>query len=271
MNKLILIFLMFATLAGCSRATIEGGEEAVFTYQPVFPFSQDGVDSEPASAGATWKVWTTKVNKYNIKPERHKERFVDLTASDNVAIDFDVYMTLQIQQGKTPVLHEKSGVEWYKNKISDKFRGVVRNEARTKTSIDLRTNEKVITETQDAVASLMAEYISAIELPVNVVRVNIGKVIPPEEVLAEAAQTAAQKQRKQTQEQRKLAEDARAAAETAAALADKAYASEFKMTTDQFLRNKELDIMAVAAGKGGVSLIMNASDAQPMIRVGKQL
>ena len=41
------------------------------------------------------------------------------------------------------------------------------------------------------------------------------------------------------------------------------------MTTDQFLRNKELDIMAKAAEKGQVSLIMNASNAQPMIRVGK--
>lgn len=269
MRNTIFILLMAVMIAGCSRAKVEGGEEAVFTYQPIFPFSQDGVDSKPAGAGATWKVWTTKVNKYDIKPVRYKANFIDLTASDNVAIDFDVYMTLQIHQGKSPLLHETSGVDWYRNKIEDKFRGVVRNEARTKTSIDLRTNEKVITETQDEIAKQMADYITSIELPVSVVRVNIGKVIPPNEVLAEAAQTAAQKQRKQTQEQRKLAEDARAAAETAAALADKAYASEFKMTTDQFLRNKELDIMAVAVDKGSVSLIMNASDAQPMMKVGK--
>lgn len=270
MNKFILLLVISISLIGCSRAKVEGGEEAVFTYQPIFPFSQDGVDKTPAGAGATWKVWTTKVHTYDIKPVRMKEHFKDLTASDNVAIDFDVYMTLQIQQGKTPVLHEKSGQQWYTNKISDKFRAVVRNQARTKSSIDLRTDENVINETQNTIHQLMTDYVNKIELPVNVIRVNIGKVIPPDEVLAEAAQTAAQKQRKQTQEQRKLAEDARAAAEKAAAIADKSYSNEFRMTTDQFLRNKELDVITKAIEKGSdVSLLMNASNATPITKLGK--
>ena len=65
---------------------------------------------------------------------------------------------------------------------------------------------------------------------------------------------------------RKLAEDARKAAETSSALADKAYSNEFKMTTDQFLRNKELKIMEKAVESGKVSLIMNASSAQPIFK-----
>lgn len=265
---LMLTMISFALSTGCSYSAVDAGEEGVMTYKPWF-LGHGGVDSQPITTGATWTAWSTTVDRYNVKPEKKKETFIDLTASDNVAIDFDVYLTLKIQSGKSPVLHELSGREWYDNKIKDTFRGYVRNEARTKTSIDLRTNETVITETQEQIRSLMASYIEEIGLPVTVVKVNIGKVVPPAEVLAEAAQTAAQKQRKQTQEQRKLAEDARAAAETASALADKAYSSEFRMTTDQFLRNKELDIMSKAVEQGQVSLIMNASDAQPMMRVGK--
>ncbi len=254
---------------GCSLTEIDGGQEAVFTYQPYFS-STEGVDKNPASAGAVWTVFTTKVDYYNIKPVKIKERFVDLTASDNVAIDFDVYLTLQNKKGQTPVLHEESGQQWYNNKVKDTFRAFVRNEARTRTSIELRTDEVVIKSVQRNVRKLTADYIKEIKLPVDVVKVNVGKVVPPEEVLAEAAQTAAQKQRKQTQEQRTLAETARAAAETATALADKAYSSQFNMTTDQFLKNKELELMGMLIKKDGanVSLIMNASDAKPMMRVG---
>jgi regulator of protease activity HflC (stomatin/prohibitin superfamily) len=267
-KRIILACCICVVTTGCSYTSVDAGEEAVLIYKPYF-FGHGGVDPTPVKTGATWTAWSTSVERYNVKPLKKQESFIDLTASDNVAIDFDVYLTLKVQDGKSPILHELSGRDWYSNKIKDTFRAFVRNEARTKTSIQLRTDEKTITETQDTIKDLISVYISDIGLPVSVTKVNIGKVVPPAEVLAEAAQTAAQKQRKQTQEQRKLAEDARAAAETASALADKAYSSEFKMTTDQFLRNKELDIMAKAAEKGQVSLIMNASNAQPMIRVGK--
>ncbi len=266
MKNLIILFylaLMLVINTGCTYSSVDAGEEGVMIYQP-YLFGSGGVGSTPIKTGAVWTAWSTSVERYNIKPVKMKESFIDLTASDNVAIDFDVYVTLKIQEGKTPVLHEKSGRAWYTNKIKDTFRGYVRNEARQRTSIQLRTNEKVINGAQKKIKALMVNYIKRIGLPVKVIKVNIGKVVPPKEVLAEAAQTAAQKQRKQTQEQRKLAEDARAAAEKAAALADKQYSSQFKMTTEQFLRNKELDIMAMAVKSKNVTLIMNASNAQPI-------
>ncbi len=267
MKHFIFLFIVMTALTtGCSYSSVDAGEEGVVTTQPWF-FGHGGVDANPIRTGATWTAWSTAVDRYNVKPVKYKETFVDLTASDNVAIDFDIYITIEIQKGKTPILHELSGNEWYDNKVKDTLRGLVRNEMRQKTSIELRTNQDVITESQDLVKSLMADYVAGVELPVKIIKVNIGKVVPPAEVLAEAAQTASQKQRKQTQEQRKLAEDARADAEKSAALADKAYTDKFKMTTDQFLRNKELDIMARAADKGTVSLIMNASSAQPMLSV----
>ena len=266
--RAIIVVLIFTFIAGCSYSSVDAGTEGVLIRKP-YIYGHGGVDPTPVKTGAVWTAWSTSVERYNTKPVKLGEKFIDLTASDNVAIDFDVYVTLKIQDGQTPVLHELSGREWYNNKIKDTFRAMVRNEARTRTSIELRTDEKVITAAQDTIKRLMEEYVVSIDLPVTVVKVNIGKVVPPEEVLAEAAQTAAQKQRKQTQEQRKLAEIARAGAETASALADKAYSREFKMSTDQFLRNKELDIMSKAVTTGQVSLIMNASNAQPMMQVGR--
>jgi len=236
--RLLCIALICFTISACNYTSVDAGEEAVLIYKPWF-FGHGGVDKDPVGTGATWTAWSTSVERYNIKPEKKKETFVDLTASDNVAIDFDVYLTLQIQKGKTPLLHELSGRKWYDNKVKDTFRAYVRNEARTKSSIDLRTNEHVINQTQEKIKQLMVLYIEEISLPVNVVKVNIGKVVPPDEVLAEAARTAAQKQR------------------------------EFNMNTNQFLRNKELDIMSKAVESGSVSLIINASDAQPMLKLGK--
>lgn len=265
----ILVYVVAVTLSsGCTYSPVDAGEEGVMVYKP-WLFGTGGVDEDPIETGAVWTALSTDVERYNIKPVKYKANFIDLTASDNVAIDFDVYLTLKIQDGKSPLLHEKSGREWYLNKIEDTFRAYVRNEARQKTSIQLRTDEVVIKDTQETIKTMMVSYVNEIGLPIIVSKVNIGKVVPPAEVLAEAAQTAAQKQRKQTQEQRKLAEDARAAAEKAAALADKEYSSQFNMTTEQFLRNKELDIMNKAAGRENVSLILNASSAVPIFNINK--
>lgn len=268
--KYVKIFTLLAavvTMTGCiGTVEVDGGEEAVFIYQPWLPTSTEGVDMEPLADGLAWKVFSTKHIVYNTKPVTIKESFVDLTSSDNVPIDFDSYLTLKIMDGQSPFLHKHSGKNWYENKIQDQYRMLTRNEARTRKADDLRRNEVVIVEAQNNVYDAMVEYIKKIELPVQVVRNNISKVVPPQEVLDESAKTAAQKQRVLTQTQREQAEISRLKAEQAAAIADKGYSDKFNMTTEQFLRNKELDIMAKAVENetGNVSLIMNASDAQPM-------
>ena len=270
MNKKLIIItaIIMLTNTACTPSKVAGGEEAVMIKKP-YIFGSGGVDSTPIKTGLTWTALSTEVVRYDIKPIKYKESFIDLTASDNVAIDFDSYLTLMVIAGETPKLHEFSGVNWYSNKVQDFYRQVVRNEFRTRSSIDLRTNPAVITETQTIIYSKLQAYINKIDLPVKVIKVVTGKVIPPNEVLKEAERTAAQKQKKQTQTTRAETELIRAIAEKNAALADKAYANEFNMTTDQFLRNKQLDIMLKAVETGEVSLIMNASNAQPIFQVSK--
>ena len=266
MKNLLALAIAGMLSTGCSPQTIDAGEEAVLIEQPWF-FGHGGVVDTPVKTGQIWTVWSTSVVRYNVKPVKYKERFVDLTASDNVAIDFDAYITLTVEQGKTPVLHEDSGQKWYENRVADVFRKVVRNEARTRSSIELRTKPDIIEASQHAITEKMNAYIQSIQLPVTISKVVIGKVVPPNEVLTEAAETAAQKQRIKTQVARAKAEESRTKAEQNKALADLAFAKEFNMTTDQFLHNKKLDIMQEALKAGNVSIILNASDAKPMLQV----
>lgn len=268
---LVLTLLSVSTMTtGClSPSNVGAGEEAVLVYKP-WVFGHGGVDPVPVTTGLAWTVWSTEVVRYNNKPMKATESFEDITASDNVAIDFNSYLTLQMIKGESPKLHEFSGESWYNTLVKDYYRTVVRNEARVRSSIDLRTNPEVITESQANIKAEMVEYLKRTDMPVRVVKVVIGKVVPPLEVLAEAERTAAQKQRNATEIARASAELDRKAAETNKALADKAYTKQFNMTTNQFLRNKELDIMAEAVKReGGVSLIMNASSATPIFKVGK--
>lgn len=158
-------------------------------------FGHGGVSKDPIETGLAWTAWSTSVERYNIKPQKLKENFIDLTASDNVAIDFDAYITVQIEKGSAPYLHENFGHSWYDNNLKDVFRKAVRNEARGRTSIELRTNEKSIDEVQERVSAFLKVYIEAAKLPLIINKVVIGKVVPPEEVLKEAERTAAQKQR----------------------------------------------------------------------------
>ncbi len=258
--KNLLILLIVTIISGCSYSAVEGGQEAVLVYKP-WIFGHGGVDETPVKTGATYTAWSTSVIRYNIKPLQFTENFVDLTASDNVAIDFHSYITLQIISGQSPVLHENFGEYWYENRVKEPYRTMVRNEGRVHSSIDLRTKPETINKAQDSILAKMKKYLKKEGIPLIASKVVIGKVNPPDEVLKEAERTAAQKQKETTEITRAKTELARAKAEKNKALADKAYAREFKMTTDQFLRNKELDIIA---SKENVSVVMGV---QPFVNI----
>lgn len=251
----ILLGTIGLTTIGCSPAPIDAGKEGVVIKKPWF-FGSGGVSKDPIETGLAWVMWTTDVVSYNIKPEKIGENFIDLTASDNVAIDFDAYITLRINKGQTPYIHETFGINWYNNNLKDIFRKAIRNEARTRTSIELRTNEKVINSVQDKVFNVVNTYIESIKLPITVTKVIVGKVVPPVEVLKEAERTASQKQRLKTQEMIQNAEVARKGAETARAMADRAYMDKLRITGDQFIRLKELDIIEK---KDNVTIYMGMS------------
>ncbi|RLF86930.1 hypothetical protein DRN34_02750 [Thermococci archaeon] len=240
--------------------------------QPYF-LGKGGTNPEPFPTGRHF-IWPSSTTfGYNIKPFMEKEQFNDITASDNVPIDFGTTFVFRQVAGKTPGIHSGFGSGWYKSKVRAKFRTITRNEARGRTSVGLRTDKAVIEGSQTNILIAGNEFLKDVGLNVVLEQVQIGHVVPPEQLLTEAARTAAQKQRKKTQDARKLAEDARKEAEESSAIADNAYMAKMGMTPDQYLRSRQLDILEKAEDAGtakfNVWLTSGGQAPQPVIDVTK--
>mgnify|MGYP004002917591 FL=1 len=272
----LLIFIMAFSVMDCSVSSADAGEEVVFVRKPIIFGFMSGIIPEPLIAGETrWTLFTTSDETYIIYPTEYKENFNDLITADNNPVDFDAFLELKIVDNKTPLLHEIAGVNWYKNKIAKKFRGFIRNFGRGQTMFALTTDGAVTDSMALSAWANIEAYILEQGLPLEVVRVNIGKVTPPQLVLDETIKTAAQKQRQKTEDARAAAELNRAAAELNKATADKAYKKEFNMTNSEYLRLRELEIqkeiVELAKDNENVDLLINIGNdsVQPMKSIGR--
>jgi regulator of protease activity HflC (stomatin/prohibitin superfamily) len=237
--KTLFLVILLLTFYSCHGVRPDGGEEAVIIKKP-WIFGVGGVEPKPVSTGLAWCVWSTSSEIFNTKPVNLEETFDDVITSDNVAVDFKAYISLQVQKGNTPILYETFGVDWYKNNIKEPFRTLLRNYSKKQKLFKLTTDSATLTEGEISVYKDISQLIKDINIPINVIKITIGKISPPAEVIKETTHTAAQKQRAKMEVERTLAENARKAAEIASASADKAYRIEFGMTTDQYLRRLEL-------------------------------
>lgn len=262
----LLLFLLIFYFANLQP--VKAGWEAVQIHRP-YIFGRAHVDSDPLPVGRHF-VWpSTYLKAYEIRPLTKAEPFVDLTASDNVAVDFRVHFVFVQLQGKTPVLHERFSQKWYQNKVKEPLRTIVRNEARTRTSIQLRVNTAIILESQETIKTKVSEYLVKEGIDVRLTQVVIGKVVPPDEVLKESARTAAQKQREQTESARAAAEVIREDAEMKKAIADSAYMNKMKMSPSQYIQLRTIEMVK---DKEGVTIILNAGsgNVKPVLDVSRR-
>lgn len=259
----MVLFLLIGALLinGCTIVSVNAGEEAVLVKKP-FVFGHGGIVPEVVTTGRSYVALSTSKYYYSTLPQTVKESFEDLATDGGAPVDFDLYITTQIEKGGSVVIHGSFGKTWYTVNVRPTIRSTVRNEVRKYTLDELRMSPAATIAIQDTVEVLLQNLIKELGLPVLSKNVSLGKAVPPDEVLAETARTAAQKQRSKTQDQRTIAERSRKAAEAAAAEADKEYAKEFHMTTKQFLENKKLDIIA---SKENVTVIMGG--AIPMANI----
>ncbi len=270
MNKLLFVFLTALIISGCGTVSPDAGEEAVLVEQPWF-FGHGGVDRDPVRTGFTWTAITTDAIIYNLKPQQYDETFDNIVTADNNPVDFHAYIELQILENKTPILHERWGMEWYKNKIQERFRFEIRNQCRHYTMFDLTTNGDVTIKIAEVTLGVMKAFIEGQDMPIQTNRVTIGKVYPPKEVIEETIKTAAQIQRIKTEYSRANAETSRKQAEINKAMADHAYAQQFGMSTTDYLHLRQLEIqkelLEVVKGKENVTTILNFGGAQPFLDV----
>ncbi len=247
MDKLKKIFLaaivvaIFASISSCYRVQPDPGQESVLVYKPMI-FGHGGVDETPISTGATWCVFTTEYKSFPITPVTITEDFTNMIPSDNTPVSFSVYLKCQIRKGETPTLYKNFGAEWYAHNLQASFRTMVRDKASAFKMFDLASKRDISSQLEKDIYRDISEYTKKINLPVDIMQVSIGAVTPPEQVLTETKNTAAQNQSILTQKARADAELSRKQAEINKAIADMAYQTQMKMTITEYLHLRQLEI-----------------------------
>lgn len=248
--------------------TIAPTEEGVYVKQPYF-FGSPGVEEISLTPGKHF-IWPAdRLVKFTLTPTTVEEPFLDIPSSDNVQMDFHLYAKIRLKQGRSPVIYKKLGMKWYADSVQKPFRTIARNKVREYTADELRLSVTKLDECEEAIRKEFDRLLVKVGAEYVLEDITIGGVTPPDDVLAESARTAAQKQRKKTEVAREQAETSRKAAETAAADADQEYMNQMDMSVDQYIRRKEVENSAnlikslpeITKG-GNVSIIMgNATPA----------
>jgi regulator of protease activity HflC (stomatin/prohibitin superfamily) len=245
MKKILQLSLLALLLAGlttsCYRVQPDPGVESVLVYKP-YIFGHGGVDDTPVSTGSTWCVVTTEHKEFPITPITITEDFTNMIPSDNTPVSFSVYLKCQIRKGETPILYKNFGANWYENNLQASFRTMVRDKASAFKMFELASKREISSQLEKDIFNDIAEYTKKINLPVTIMQVSIGAVTPPEQVLTETKNTAAQNQSILTQKARADAELSRKQAEINKAIADMAYQKEMKMTIAEYLHLRQLEI-----------------------------
>lgn len=246
--KLIKI-LMYCSIAimftNCSLSTVDGDEEGVFIKQPLF-FGKGGVDKDALIEGSEWKVFSTEFVKYKKVPIKYSEEFNDIASDDGTPLDLNAHIFIKIEQGKSPVLHENYGQNWYDNNIKEAFRENVRGFISTYDMRSLISAREIYEEVKVDIINKMNEHINKLnehaEFPIQIVNVIVDKAKPNDNVLEELNNTAIYMQQKQTEIMRQEMQDERKKTEHKRALADKEYQITMGFTPDQFIALKHLEL-----------------------------
>ena len=268
-------FLLLAVsclfLTSCHLASADADEECVFIKHPWF-FGHGGVSKEPMSSGSTWCVFSTSKEYFKITPQKYEEVLDDIISNENTPLDFKTNITLQIIKGKSPVLLENYGLDWYKNNIKETYCNTTRHYVSQYSPFDLTSNREVIAHIDSMVKRDMISYITKLsekaEMPVQVISVITGRAMPNAPQLAEMNNTAAQIQAKTTQDRRKEMEQSRESAERQRAISDKAYQQEMGLTSAQFIQLKAWDIIEKKKG-ANIDVLFNAESTDKMWNIRK--
>ncbi len=248
--------------AACHRVTPDAGEQAVLIRQPWF-FGHGGVVSEPVTTGTAYTALSTKSVMINMLPIQSEEKFDDLMSADGIPLSFDSTMRWRVTD---PVLLvSKFGVDVYANNIQSEFRNRVRQAVRKHGMNETAISTTAIDTIDAEVTEQMLAYIKASGLPIQLVKITVGKANPPDAIRDQRIKTAQEQQRQITEGQTQLAEESRKAAETARAAADNAYRLSLGLSPQEYVELKRIEMQHdVCVTKGGACTFI-MGNATPVI------
>lgn len=270
MKKIKIIFMaIIATfvVSSCHGVRPDADEEAVLIKKPWF-FGSGGIEENPVTTGCTWCVWTTSSETFKITPQRYDEAFDDIFSNDNTPLDFNTYINIQVEKGKTPILLKNYGVDWYKTNIQVFYRNKTREYVSMYNPFDLISNREVLNKIDSALIMDVRKHVQNLsknkELPITILSITTGAAKPNKEQLTEMNRTAQLIQQKRSEEQKVLAEQARAESEKQRAIADKAYMNSMALSPDQFIQLKYIEMIA---NKDGANIDVMVGPATSMWNV----
>ena len=250
MRKFINLFILtcvLCSMTSCHFVSPDADEESVLIYKPWF-FGHGHVDKEPVKTGLTWCVWSTSSETFKIIPQKQQVDMEDLVSNDNTPLDFHTVIITQIVEGKTPILLQNYGNDWFSTNLYNHYCNRVRDYVSQHSPFDLMSNREVLNDIDRKVLKEMKAYVAELsaerEFPILIKNVIIGRAIPNEEQLAEMNKTAKAVQAKQTQEREAEVQEARQRAERLRAIADKAYREELGLSSQDFIALKWIETIA---------------------------
>ena len=247
----IAIMAMFSLTSCIGCTTVDADEETVLIDKPWF-FGHGGVQKKAVETGLEWIWWSTDTETFKIIPIKHQVDMNDLFSDDNTPLDFHTVIITQIEKGKTPILLQNYGVDWFNTNIYNEYCNLVRDHISQHSPFDLMSNRAILNEIDAKVLKQMQEFVAKLskekEFPIIIRQVTIGKATPNEKQLEEMNNTAKAVQAKQTQEREAEVQLAREKAERQRAKADKAYMEEMHLSTSDFISLKWIETIAAKNG-----------------------
>lgn len=278
MRVMACLCVLSVLCGGCSTVKPNAGEEAVLTYKPMF-FGSGGVDPTPIRTGLSYVAFTTYSTIVNMQPQRIDLQFNDLMTNDGVPIDFHAVISYQITDSVRLVKDFGADMDdrtepdevmpgFFRRNLDQPFRTAVRDEVKRHGMNEMAIQATAAEQVDDVVTKALEGIITAMRLPIHLIDLSLGRANPPDAILHQRVETAAQEQRINTEKQRKLAEDQRKAAEEARAAADAAYNAKMDLSPAQYLQLQEIQMKREVCAKSGACTFLFGG-ATPLLSVGR--
>lgn len=266
------VFAAMAALSACSTVQPDAGHEAVLVRKPLI-FGSGGVDPTPVKTGLKYVAFTTSGVDVNMQPRRIDSEFNDLMTSDGVPIDFHAVISLQVIDSVKLVRDfgadvGQEGVPgfWIRN-LDQPFRTAVRDSVKAHGMNEMAIQATAAEAVDKVVTDHLLSIVKETGVPVKILDVSLGRANPPDAILHQRVETAAQEQRINTERQKKLAEDQRKAAEESRAAADQAYNQKMGLNTEQYVALQAIQMQRDVCAKGGSCTFIFGANATPLLNL----
>lgn len=266
--KAIVIACMLS--AACSTVSPDAGHEAVLIRKPIL-LGSGGVDTTPVKTGRQFVALTTESVDVSMQPMRIDATFDDLMTSDGVPIDFHSVVTVQVTDSVRLVkdfgADLVNGIPgfWFRN-LDQPYRAAVRDSVKAHGMNEMAIQATAAEAVDDAVTDHLLRIVKETGVPIKILDVSLGRANPPDAILHQRVETAAQEQRINTEKQKKLAEDQRKMAEESRAAADQAYNLKMGLNSEQYVALQAIQMQREACNKNNCTFIYGANSV-PLINV----